>query len=103
MSVLGSVADDGLTAAVAGSTSWRGVLRRLGLPERSSRLGRLLRLRCDELGVDYAHFRGQRRWTDDELVREVRAAGSWQQLLSALGYAPDSGSAKGTVRSHCAR
>lgn len=93
---------DELVPAVAAATSWRGVLRNLGLGESNGRVGRILRERCDALGLDHSHF-GQRRWRDSELSLAVKSSRSWHDLMAALGYAKDSGSARRTVRAHCLR
>ena len=103
MSMVESVSAEDLAAAVRASRSWRGVLRALGLPESSSRLGRLVRARCDELRLDYSHFDRQRSWTDADLVRLVPEAASWSALLGSLGYETTSRSARARVRSNCAR
>jgi hypothetical protein len=89
-----------LRAAVSSQTSWRGVMRCLGFT--TSRTGRVLRDICDEIGIDYRHFRviGP---GDASLTRVVPAAGSWSEALGQLGYSPDSGSARATVRKHCRR
>lgn len=98
-----TVDDEQLRDAVLASRSWRGVLRAVGHNEASSRSGTLLRVRCDALGIDYSHFSGQRRWADATLATEAATAGSWRELLSALGYPHDSGSARTIVRGHAAR
>jgi hypothetical protein len=94
---------EALRTAVAGSRSWRGVLRALGRRPDNGRVGRQLRARCDSLGIDYSHFGRSTRWTDAELRRCVPAAITWAQLITELGYAVDSGSARATLRAHCAR
>jgi hypothetical protein len=91
---------DELAAAVAAERSWRGVLRRLGFT--TSRTGRVLRQACDELGIDYTHFR--QITPDDQALRTVIPnACTWSEALERLGYAPGSGSARATVRKHCRR
>jgi hypothetical protein len=91
---------DDLAAAVAGERSWRGVLRRLGFT--TSRTARVLREVCDELGIDYAHFR--QITPDDGLLREVVPdSTTWPDALERLGYAHGSGSARATVRKYCRR
>jgi len=47
-----------LAAAIAESTSWAGVLRRLGRGVSGSAQARL-HMQADELGLDVSHFRGQ--------------------------------------------
>jgi hypothetical protein len=89
-----------LRDAVGGETSWRGVMRRLGFT--TSRTGRVLRQICDEHQIDYSHFRlvGP---DDASIVRIIPGASSWAEALEGLGYAPDSGSARATIRKHCQR
>lgn len=89
-----------LRAAVAASRSWRGVLREVGLT--SPRQGRKLKQACDEYGIDYRHFRN-RRADDADVALAVAGSTSWAQLLARLGHAPDSGSARASVRAHSAR
>ena len=89
-----------LRAAVSAERSWRGVMRRLGFT--TTRTGRVLREICAEYGIDHSHFRlvGP---DDASIQRVVPAARSWPEALQQLGYAPDSGSARATVRKHCRR
>ena len=89
---------DALVEAVAAHRSWRGVMRALGLT--TSRTGRVLRSICDELEIDYSHFR-QSRVDLRPLPEVVRDAETWEEVLGKLGYAPGSGSARATVRKHC--
>jgi hypothetical protein len=94
------VAVDDLAAAVTAERSWRGVLRRLGFT--TTRTARVLREACDELGIDYAHFR--RITPDDRALRTViPSACTWAEALERLGYKEGSGSARATVRKHCRR
>ena len=95
--------DAQLADAVSGAHSWRGVLRRLGLPAHSSSALRTARTRAAELGLDVAHFTGQRRWTDDQLATAIRAGRSWAEVLDQLGLARTSGSARASLKAHAAR
>src|SRR3954447_6364527 len=70
-----------LRAAVAGSRSWRGVLRALGYT--SPRLGRELREACDRLHLDYSHFGPD----EAELARAVSGSTTWTEVLRALASA----------------
>lgn len=91
---------DEVAAAVAASTSWRGVLRLFGLS--SAHRGRQLRAYCEWNGIDASHFR--RRSFDDATLRAaVATARSWDDLLTRLGLATTSGSARDSVRKHGAR
>jgi hypothetical protein len=96
-----SYSDADLAAAIARSRSWRGVLRELGLVATSSSAMRSVRRRADELGVDYGHFSGQRRWTEQQLREAVGAAASWAQVPGLLGMADES--SKTTLRGHAIR
>lgn len=93
--------DDQLAEAVAISTSWRGVLRTLGLVGTSSGALRSVRTRADLRGYDYGHFTGQRRWTESELRAAVVSASTWSEVTEALGLG--STSAIATVRGHAVR
>lgn len=77
--------DQLLVDAVAESTSWRGLLRLLGLRATSSSVMRSVRVRADALGVDYSHFRGQRRWSDSDLRRVLETSNSLEDASGRLG------------------
>lgn len=96
-----SYTDEQLKVAVKSSYSWRGVLRALGLVATSSATIRSVRRRADTLGYDYTHFRGQRRWSEQELRAAVAAATSWQGVADSLGLI--GGSSQATIRGHVAR
>ena len=85
---------------MATSHSWRGVLRQLGMT--SPRAGRQLRAACDALSVPYQHFARMHGVGDDEFRAAVIGGGSWAEVLAALGYAADSGSARSSVRRRAA-
>ena len=93
--------DAQLTEAVYSATSWRGVLRELGLTATSASAIRSVRMHANRLGLDHSHFRGQRRWTDQQLVDAVAAGRSWAQVAELLGLA--GGSSTTTLRGHAAR
>ncbi len=76
--------DKQLAGAVAISTSWRGVLRELGLAATSASAMRSVRSHADELGIDYRHFRGQRGCSEDDLRAAVAAAGTWLEVAEQL-------------------
>src|SRR4051812_39152857 len=95
-----AVAVRSLRDAVRTQRSWRGVMRQLGFT--GSRTGRVLREVCDELGIDYAHFRLAGP-DDQRIARVVPSVQSWAEALDQLGYAQASGSARATVRKHCRR
>lgn len=46
---------------------------------------RSVRARADDIGIDYSHFTGQRRWTDEALRRAVAGATSWTGVARGLG------------------
>lgn len=94
------VTEQSLRVAVEAARSWRGVLRSLALS--SPRDGRRFQQACDAWGIDYSHF-GSRTWTDAELRQALSTARAWPELMQALGYREDSGSARATIRKHAAR
>jgi hypothetical protein len=62
---------------------------------------RSVRGHADRLGVDYGHFRGQRRWTVPDLQAAIAAARSWSEaadLLKLQGV-----SAVSALKGHAAR
>jgi hypothetical protein len=93
--------DDDLRAAVAAQTSWRGVLRALGLVATSAGSMRTARRHADRLGISYAHFTGQRRWSDEALAGAVRESRSWSAVARALGL--DGGSSIAALKGHAVR
>jgi hypothetical protein len=62
---------------------------------------RSVRVHVDRLKLDYSHFTGQRRWTDQQLVAAIASATSWTQVAETLGLA--GGSSTTTMRGHAVR
>lgn len=62
---------------------------------------RSVRAHADRLGLDYTHFTGQRRWTDQQLVEALASATTWTQVAETLGLA--GGSSTNTIRGHAVR
>ncbi|WP_182349481.1 group I intron-associated PD-(D/E)XK endonuclease [Tomitella gaofuii] len=93
--------DDELADAIDVSRSWRGVLRELGLLATSAGAMRSVRANADRLGLDYAHFCGQRRWADGRLQSAVAEAESWTDVVDILGL--QSANAVPMVKAHAAR
>jgi hypothetical protein len=93
--------DAQLVEAIRASHSWRGVLRALGLSATSAAAMRSVRMHADRLGLDYSHFTGQRRWTDQQLVAAIASATRWTQVVETLGLA--GGSSTTTIRGHAVR
>lgn len=89
-----------LREVVAANRSWRAVMRALGL--RSSSYGPKLRNACNELDIDYSHFRSILA-TDARLREVITTSTDWPTALAKLGYAQGSGTARATVRKHCSR
>lgn len=89
--------DQALARAIGNSSSWRGVMRELGLTATSSGAIRSVRSHADSLGIDHGHFRGQRRWTESELRTAVARADSWVAVAEVLGLevGPQLSAAKG--------
>lgn len=92
--------DGHLVNEIAISSSWRGVLRELGLVATSAGAMRSVRSHADRLGVDYSHFKGQRRWTEDDLRAAIEAAGTWSEAVHLLG---SDVSAVSALKGHAAR
>lgn len=92
------IALDALRHAVGSSTSWRGVLRRLGLTSTST--GRRRRRVCDDVGIEYGHFRSNQHAAPDRaaLTSAVQESAGWREVMAKLGYAADSGSARALLR-----
>ena len=93
--------DEQLLDAIENSSSWRGLLRELGLIATSAGAMRSVRSHADRLGADYSHFRGQRRWTEDDLRAAVAAANTWSEAVAILGIRH--GSALSAFKGHAAR
>ncbi|ANC30282.1 group I intron-associated PD-(D/E)XK endonuclease [Isoptericola dokdonensis] len=96
-----SYVDEDLRRAVAESRSWRGVLGSLGLAGTSSGAIRSVRARADHLGLDYGHFVGQRRWTEEQLRAAVANATTWTQAADGIGLIGRVGVA--TAKGHATR
>lgn len=96
----GRVTEEQLREVVAVSRSWREVLRALEL--KSSGYGPKLRNACNELDIDYSHFRSILA-TDARLREVLTTSTDWPTALAALGYANGSGTARATVRRHASR
>ncbi|WP_405064665.1 group I intron-associated PD-(D/E)XK endonuclease [Kribbella sp. NBC_01505] len=94
--------DDDLRSAISTSHSWRGVARALGLKGTSAGSIRVLKRHAERLGLDSAHFTGQRPWSDAQLRAAVPAATCWADLLSALGIL-DNGTVRTSVKGHAVR
>ena len=93
--------DDALREAVAASRSWRAVMRALGLKGTSSQGLRSVRDHADRLELRYAHFTGQRRWSNDELATAVARSDSWSQVARTLGLS--GASSQTALKGHAAR
>lgn len=95
--------DEQLAEAIAVSTSWRGVMRELGLGVTSAGPIHTVRRVAQRLGLDTSHFRGKRAWSDAQLRRAVMDSRSWAEALTSLGLAPASGDGKIRVKAHAIR
>ena len=91
-----------LSVVVAESHSWRGVLRALGRSATSAGVQRAVRRQVDAFGIDYSHFTGQRRWTDQQLADAIARANTWRDVLGQLGLADSAGNQR-TVRTRATR
>jgi hypothetical protein len=94
--------DSQLANAVTTSTSWRGVMRALGLNATSASQIRVVRRHAERLRLDASHFRGKRRWSDAQLRQAVIESRSWQEVISRLGLTTGYG-ATTHIKSHTVR
>ena len=83
--------DEQLAQAVGTSSSWRGVLRALGLRGTSATAIRIVRCHANRLGLDVSHIRGKRRWSDAELRQAVSESSTWEEVLTRLGLSTNGG------------
>ena len=88
---------------MAASSSWRGVLRALGLNATSAGAIRVVRGNAARLGLDTSHFRGKRTWSDAQLTHAICAARSWDEALAILGLSANSGNARTHIKGHAIR
>jgi hypothetical protein len=95
--------DTELTNAVAASTSWRGLMRTLGLPETSPLT--ILRAKQDvvRLNLNTSHFTKQRAWSDDQFKTATAGAQSRSELVTALGLQPGSNNGWTRVKANAVR
>jgi hypothetical protein len=95
--------DTELTIAVAASTSWRGLMRALGLPQTSPQT--ILRAKQDviRLNLNTSHFTKQRAWSDDQFKTAMAAAQSRSELITALGLQPGSNNGWTRVKANAVR
>jgi hypothetical protein len=95
--------DSQLVAAVAASRSWRGVMRELGLCATSAGSIRVVKRHVSRLGLNTAHFTGQRRWSDLQLKLAAANAQSWWELFSQLGRTSYDQDDRIRVKAHAVR
>ena len=93
--------DQQLMDAIAESRSWRGTLRKLGLRATSAGAMRSVRSCADSRGIDYSHFSGQRRWTEDGLRAALADGETWADVVASLGL--EGVAALVAVKGHAAR
>ena len=78
-------------------------MRELGMNATSAGAIRIIRRNAVRLGLDTSHFRGKRRWSDEQLRRAVSESRSWDEVLDALGLVINGGGMRTHVRSHAIR
>ncbi len=78
-------------------------MRALELNPYSAGAIRIVRRRAEFLGLDTSHFRRKRPWSDAQLRRAVIGAHSWDEVLPALGLAPQSTDGRTRVKAHAIR
>jgi hypothetical protein len=97
--------DDQLAEAIRESVNWRSVMLLLGFGERARSAGtvRIVRRRATELNLDFSHFRGKRRWSDDDLRQAVAECRSWEEVMARLGLSIAGRNVHPHVKSHTVR
>jgi hypothetical protein len=95
--------DDSLRAAVTAATSWRGVMRELGLNPSNGGVTRTIRGHAARLGLDYSHFRANRSWSDTALRQALAASRTWEEALMSLGLSGRAGGERTLLRGHALR
>jgi hypothetical protein len=95
--------DQQLPDAIAAATSWRGVMRELGLDPGNGGTTRTIRRHAAILGLDTSHFRNNRSWSDAMLRDAVRAAHTWEDVLTALGRSARAGGERTLIKAHALR
>src|SRR5437773_8123647 len=94
--------DDDLRVAISEQRSWRATARPLGLRGTSAGSIRALKRRAQTMGLDTAHFRGKRTWSDGALRSAVAAADSWSDVLRRLDLT-DRADSRTVLRGHAVR
>jgi PD-(D/E)XK endonuclease len=95
--------DDSLRTAVAAATSWRGVMRELGLNPSNGGVTRTIRGHAARLGLDYSHFRANRSWSDAALRQAITESRTWAEALTTLGLSGSAGGERTLIRGHAVR
>jgi len=95
--------DDQLPAAVAAATSWRGVMRELGLNPANGGVTLTIRRHATWLGLDTSHFKGNRSWSDAVLRQAVTGSRTWDEVLITLGLSSRAGGERTLVKAHALR
>lgn len=95
--------DDQLPAAVAAATSWRGVMRKLGLSPSNGGTTLTIRRHVARLGLDTSHFKRNRSWSHAVLQRAVTESRTWEEVLTTLGLSPRAGGERTLVKAHAMR
>ena len=95
--------DDSLRAAVAAATSWRGVMRELGLNPSNGGVTRTIRGHAARLGLDYSHFRANRAWSDATLRQAITQSRTWDEAMAQLGLTKGDDSSRILIRAHATR
>jgi hypothetical protein len=78
-------------------------MRVLGLKTTSASEIRIMRRHVARLELDASHFRGKRRWSDDQLQQAVAECRSWEEVVTRLGLSTISGNVQAHVKSHTIR
>jgi len=98
-----SWSDEQLPDAIAAATSWRGVMRALGLNPSNGGTTKTIRPRAARLGLDSSHFRGNRSWSDAILRQAITESRTWDEILTRLGLSPTAGGERTLIKAHALR
>jgi hypothetical protein len=103
MSYTATWSDGQLPAAIAASTSWRGVMRELGLNPANGGTTRTIRRHAAQLGLDSSHFRSNRSWSNAVLRQAVTEGRTWEDVLTTLGLSTRAGGERTLIKAHALR
>jgi hypothetical protein len=78
-------------------------MRELGLNPDNGGTTLTIRRHAAWLGLDTAHFKGNRSWSDAVLRRAVTESRTWDEVLTSLGLSARAGGERTLVKAHALR